>query len=144
MTFTILWASVDRSLLWHPCLVSLRLLAHCFEAMTQRPFSFTAVPHWIRAFGAWTDLNVIDFRGSNAARSLIVETEFYYKDMQGNTIPNRYKFDVLVTTYEMVSIKRPYLGLKVSLTSSSYRLQLELHCFVTCTGEQPCSTRLTD
>lgn len=64
----------------------------------------STVPHWIRAFGAWTDLNVIDFRGSNMARSLIVETEFYYKDMQGNTIPNRYKFDVLVTTYEMVRV----------------------------------------
>lgn len=62
-----------------------------------------AIPHWIRAFNAWTDLNVIDFRGSNQARNLIVETEFHYKDMQGNTIPNRYKFDVLITTYEMVS-----------------------------------------
>ncbi|KAI9278311.1 SNF2 family N-terminal domain-containing protein [Phascolomyces articulosus] len=63
----------------------------------------STVPHWIRAINAWTDLNVIDFRGSNQARSLIVETEFYYKDMQGLTIPNRYKFDVIVTTYEMAS-----------------------------------------
>ncbi|KAI9491153.1 SNF2 family N-terminal domain-containing protein [Zychaea mexicana] len=63
----------------------------------------STVPHWIRAFNAWTELNVIDFRGSNHARSLIVETEFYYKDMQGAIIPNRYKFDVLVTTYEMAS-----------------------------------------
>ncbi|KAG2220859.1 hypothetical protein INT45_010921 [Circinella minor] len=63
----------------------------------------STIQHWIRAFNAWTDLNVIDFRGSNQARSLIVETEFYYKDMQGLTIPNRYKFDGLVTTYEMAS-----------------------------------------
>ncbi|KAI8147251.1 SNF2 family N-terminal domain-containing protein [Fennellomyces sp. T-0311] len=87
---------------------SVALLNDIYHSLGIRgPFLIVAplstVPHWIRAFNAWTDLNVIDFRGSNQARNLIVETEFYYKDMQGNTIPNRYKYDVLVTTYEMAS-----------------------------------------
>ncbi|KAI9015336.1 SNF2 family N-terminal domain-containing protein [Phycomyces nitens] len=61
----------------------------------------STIPHWERAFKAWTDLNVVDYRGSVLSRNLLVETEFYYKDIQGRTIPNRYKFDVLITTYEM-------------------------------------------
>ncbi|ORZ15904.1 P-loop containing nucleoside triphosphate hydrolase protein [Absidia repens] len=61
----------------------------------------STIPHWERAFRAWTDLNVIDFRGNALSRSLLIETEFYYKDMQGKNIPHRYKFDALITTYEM-------------------------------------------
>ncbi|KAI8331392.1 P-loop containing nucleoside triphosphate hydrolase protein [Chlamydoabsidia padenii] len=61
----------------------------------------STIPHWERAFRAWTDLNAIDFRGNAFSRSLLIETEFYYKDMQGKNIPNRYKFDALITTYEM-------------------------------------------
>ncbi|KAI7865420.1 P-loop containing nucleoside triphosphate hydrolase protein, partial [Spinellus fusiger] len=61
----------------------------------------STILHWERAFKAWTDLNVVDYRGSSLSRNLIVETEFYYKDIHGCVIPNRYKFDVIVTTYEM-------------------------------------------
>ncbi|KAI8096416.1 SNF2 family N-terminal domain-containing protein [Halteromyces radiatus] len=61
----------------------------------------STIPHWERAFRAWTDLNVVDFRGNALSRNLLIETEFYYKDMQGKSIPNRFKFDVLITTYEM-------------------------------------------
>ncbi|KAG0167130.1 Chromodomain helicase DNA binding protein [Apophysomyces sp. BC1034] len=63
----------------------------------------STVPHWERAFKAWTELNVVDYRGSVLARTLFAETEFHYKDIQGRNIPNRYKFDVLITTYEMAS-----------------------------------------
>ncbi|KAF7732761.1 Chromodomain helicase DNA binding protein [Apophysomyces ossiformis] len=63
----------------------------------------STIPHWERAFKAWTELNVVDYRGSVLARTLFVETEFHYKDVQGLNIPNRYKFDVLITTYEMAS-----------------------------------------
>lgn len=58
---------------------------------------------------AWTDLNVIDYRGNTFSRDLIVETEFYYKDVQSQRIPNRYKFDVLITTYEMASAGSPHI-----------------------------------
>ncbi|KAI8883742.1 hypothetical protein K501DRAFT_86912 [Backusella circina FSU 941] len=69
----------------------------------------STIPHWTRAFSAWTDLNVIDYRGSTMARSLIMETEFHYQDMEGRPIPQKYKFDVLITTYEMASAGAPTL-----------------------------------
>ncbi|CAO0790446.1 unnamed protein product [Mucor circinelloides] len=69
----------------------------------------STIPHWERAVRAWTDLNVIDYRGSTFSRDLIVETEFYYKDVQSKPIPNRYKFDVLITTYEMASLGAPHI-----------------------------------
>lgn len=74
-----------------------------------------AIPHWERAFKAWTNLNVIDFRGSVLSRNLLVETEFYYKDVQNKPIHNRYKFDVLITTYEMVMDTLKLLTLAYSL-----------------------------
>ncbi|KAI9244805.1 SNF2 family N-terminal domain-containing protein [Sporodiniella umbellata] len=61
----------------------------------------STIPHWERAIKAWTDLNVVDYRGSALSRSLLVETEFYYKDQASSLIA--YKFDVLITTYEMAS-----------------------------------------
>lgn len=87
---------------------SVALLNDIYQNLQIRgPFLIIAplstIPHWTRAFNAWTDLNVIDFRGSTMARNLIVETEFHYQDMEGNTIPNKFKFDVLITTYEMAS-----------------------------------------
>ncbi|CAO0794785.1 unnamed protein product [Mucor circinelloides] len=87
---------------------SVALLNDIYNAIRIRgPFLIIAplstIPHWTRAFGAWTDLNVIDFRGSVTARNLIVETEFHYQDAEGNIIPNKFKFDVLITTYEMAS-----------------------------------------
>ncbi|KAL1920993.1 uncharacterized protein VTP21DRAFT_11628 [Calcarisporiella thermophila] len=62
----------------------------------------STVPHWERAFDTWTDLNVVTYRGNDTARNLIVETEFFYRDSKGAIIPGMYKFDVLITTYEMV------------------------------------------
>jgi len=38
---------------------------------------------------------------------LLVDTEFYYKDAQGQIVPGLYKFDVLITTYEMVTYLSP-------------------------------------
>ncbi|KAI8331840.1 SNF2 family N-terminal domain-containing protein [Chlamydoabsidia padenii] len=70
----------------------------------------STIPHWERAFRAWTDLNVIDYRGSNVARNLIVDTEFYYRDHDSNNIKDRWKFDVLITTYEMASSSAPLLS----------------------------------
>ncbi|KAI8091622.1 SNF2 family N-terminal domain-containing protein [Thamnidium elegans] len=84
-----------------------------YQLNVRGPFLIVAplstIPHWERAFRAWTDLNVIDYRGSVLSRSLLVETEFYYKDVQSKPIPNRFKFDVLITTYEMASVGAPHI-----------------------------------
>ena len=62
----------------------------------------STIPHWHREFEAWTDLNVVVFHGNIPSRNLIVDTEYYYKDAQGQIVPGLYKFDVLITTYEMI------------------------------------------
>ncbi|CAO3677494.1 unnamed protein product [Rhizopus stolonifer] len=78
-----------------------------YQLNVKGPFLIIAplstIPHWERAVKAWTDLNVVDYRGSTLSRNLLVETEFHYKDQQSKYVPNRYKFDVLITTYEMAS-----------------------------------------
>ena len=58
--------------------------------------------NWEREMRTWTKMNVITFHGNQPSRNLIVETEFYFKDDKGKYIPGIYKFDVLLTTYEMV------------------------------------------
>ncbi|CAO3697270.1 unnamed protein product [Rhizopus microsporus] len=84
-----------------------------YQLNVRGPFLIIAplstVPHWERAFKAWTDLNVIDYRGNTLSRNLLVETEFYFKDIQSKPIPDRYKFDVLITTYEMASAGAAHL-----------------------------------
>ncbi|KAF8984052.1 choline dehydrogenase 6 [Entomortierella lignicola] len=62
----------------------------------------STIPHWHREFEAWTEMNVVVFHGNIPSRNLIVDTEYYYKDAQGQIVPNLYKFDVLITTYEMI------------------------------------------
>jgi SNF2 family DNA or RNA helicase len=57
--------------------------------------------NWEREIRGWTGMNLVTFHGNNISRNLIVETEFYYRDEDGNAIPGIYKFDVLLTTYEM-------------------------------------------
>ncbi|KAJ1973907.1 hypothetical protein H4R35_003873, partial [Dimargaris xerosporica] len=69
----------------------------------------STVPHWEREFRNWTHLNVLVYHGSVTARNLIVETEYYYKDAEGRVIPHYYKFDVVITTYEMISAGSPHL-----------------------------------
>ncbi|KAF9945234.1 hypothetical protein BGZ70_003953, partial [Mortierella alpina] len=75
----------------------------------------STIPHWHREFEAWTDMNVVVFHGNIPSRNLIVDTEYYYKDAQGQIVPNLYKFDVLITTYEMAS--------KVSEILKTYNLE---------------------
>jgi SNF2 family DNA or RNA helicase len=57
--------------------------------------------NWEREVKAWTEMNIVVYHGKETSRNLLVETEFYYKDAHGDIIPEIFKFDVLLTTYEM-------------------------------------------
>ncbi|KAJ3367504.1 choline dehydrogenase 7 [Kappamyces sp. JEL0680] len=57
--------------------------------------------NWEREMKTWTEMNVIVYHGNQTARNLLVETEFYFRDAKGNLDPSMFKFDVLLTTYEM-------------------------------------------
>ncbi|KAH9386092.1 uncharacterized protein NEMAJ01_0988 [Nematocida major] len=53
----------------------------------------STIPHWEREFAAWTDLRVLVYHGSQAAREIMQDFEF----RTGNGL----LFDVILTTYEM-------------------------------------------
>ncbi|KAJ3102292.1 choline dehydrogenase 7 [Phlyctochytrium planicorne] len=57
--------------------------------------------NWEREIKQWTNLNVVVYHGNDVSRNLVVETEFYYRDAKNQIMPSVYKFDVLLTTYEM-------------------------------------------
>ena len=61
----------------------------------------STIGNWEREIKGWTNMNVVVYHGRDLARNLIVETEFYYRDEKGQIIPNVYKFDIILTTYEM-------------------------------------------
>ncbi|KAJ3339493.1 choline dehydrogenase 6 [Gonapodya sp. JEL0774] len=86
----------------------------------------STLPNWEREFSTWTDMNVVVFRGRETTRHLIVGTEFYYTNAQGNYVPNIYKFDVLLTTYEMATISAPQLqkiDFAVAVIDEAHRLK---------------------
>jgi SNF2 family DNA or RNA helicase len=69
------------------------------------PF-FIVVPlstlgNWERELKNWTDMNTVVFRGRETARNLIVDGEFFYRTENDAVIPGLYKFDILLTTYDM-------------------------------------------
>ncbi|KAJ3208927.1 choline dehydrogenase 7 [Entophlyctis luteolus] len=61
----------------------------------------STIGNWERELNRWSDMNVVVYHGREAARNLIVETEFYYRDSQHQIVSNIFKFDVILTTYEM-------------------------------------------
>ncbi|KAI8817172.1 SNF2 family N-terminal domain-containing protein [Fimicolochytrium jonesii] len=61
----------------------------------------STIGNWEREIKTWTNLNVVVYHGRETARNLIVETEFYYRDQNNHIITGIFKFDVILTTYEM-------------------------------------------
>ncbi|XP_077502433.1 chromodomain helicase DNA binding protein kismet isoform X3 [Amblyomma americanum] len=62
----------------------------------------STIGNWQREFETWTDLNVITYHGSSASRNMIQEYEMYYKDENGQRITDVFKFQVMITTFEIV------------------------------------------
>ncbi|KAJ3044119.1 choline dehydrogenase 7 [Rhizophlyctis rosea] len=61
----------------------------------------STIGNWEREIKTWTDMNVVVYHGRDVARNLIIDTEFFYRDQKGNIKPGIYKFDIVLTTYEM-------------------------------------------
>ncbi|XP_032220278.1 chromodomain-helicase-DNA-binding protein 8 isoform X2 [Nematostella vectensis] len=62
----------------------------------------STISNWQREFESWNDINAVVYHGSASSRHLIQEYEFYYRDEHGQPIPNIFKFQVLITTYEII------------------------------------------
>uniref|UniRef100_A0A671S5G7 Chromodomain-helicase-DNA-binding protein 8-like n=1 Tax=Sinocyclocheilus anshuiensis TaxID=1608454 RepID=A0A671S5G7_9TELE len=92
---------------------SIALLSEVFAAGIQGPFLIIAplstITNWEREFSTWTDMNAIVYHGSLASRQMIQQYEMYCKDDKGHLIPGAYKFDALITTFEMILSDCPEL-----------------------------------
>ncbi|XP_067108594.1 chromodomain-helicase-DNA-binding protein 8 isoform X1 [Osmerus mordax] len=92
---------------------SISLLSEVFGAGIQGPFLVIAplstITNWEREFTTWTDMNAIVYHGSLASRQMIQQYEMYCKDDKDHLIPGAYKFDALITTFEMVLSDCPEL-----------------------------------
>ncbi|TNN53613.1 Chromodomain-helicase-DNA-binding protein 8 [Liparis tanakae] len=92
---------------------SITLLSEEYGAGVQGPFLVIAplstITNWEREFTTWTDMNAIVYHGSLASRQMIQQYEMYFKDDKDHLIPGAYKFDALITTFEMVLSDCPEL-----------------------------------
>ena len=50
----------------------------------------------------WTDMNVVVYHGHSSARQVMRDYEWHYTSASGKPVKSCHKFNVLVTTYEMV------------------------------------------
>ncbi|XP_053293386.1 chromodomain-helicase-DNA-binding protein 8 isoform X2 [Pleuronectes platessa] len=92
---------------------SIAVLSDMYAAGIQGPFLVIAplstITNWEREFTTWTDMNAIVYHGSLASRQMIQQYEMYCKDDKDHLIPGAYKFDALITTFEMVLSDCPEL-----------------------------------
>ncbi|XP_074326394.1 protein CHROMATIN REMODELING 4-like isoform X2 [Apium graveolens] len=71
----------------------------------------STMPNWMAEFSLWApDLNVVEYHGSAKARAMIREYEWHASNPSGFSRKTvSYKFNVLLTTYEMVLVDSSYL-----------------------------------
>lgn len=85
---------------------SIAFLLEVMDAGIRGPFLVIAplstISNWQREFETWSDINVVIYHGSAYSRRMIHEYELYYRDSTGKIIPDAYKFNVIVTTYEVM------------------------------------------
>ncbi|ALC38544.1 kis [Drosophila busckii] len=93
---------------------SLTFVHSVYEYGIRGPFLVIAplstIPNWQREFEGWTDMNVVVYHGSVTSKQMIQDYEFYYKTESGKVLKEPIKFNVLITTFEM--IVTDYMDLK--------------------------------
>ncbi|XP_067933470.1 chromodomain-helicase-DNA-binding protein 8-like [Watersipora subatra] len=85
---------------------SIAFLQSIFDYGIIGPFLVIAplstIGNWIREFDTWTDLNVIVYHGSSTSRAMIQEYDMFYQDSSGKKRMDVFKFNCLITTYEVI------------------------------------------
>ena len=69
----------------------------------------STLPHWQREFEGWTDLNVVLYHGDVESRRIIRQHEWHFENTKAAE-SYLFKFNVLITTYEMVNADHFYLS----------------------------------
>ncbi|KAI8619524.1 SNF2 family N-terminal domain-containing protein [Chytriomyces sp. MP71] len=91
---------------------SISFMSYLFNSMQLYGPFLVVVPlstmgSWQHEFTRWApEMNMIVYTGDSESRAIIREHEFYVKDNKGN----RPKFNVLLTSYELILKDRDYLG----------------------------------
>lgn len=85
---------------------SLTFVHSVYEYGIRGPFLVIAplstIPNWQREFEGWTDMNVIVYHGSATSRQMLQDYEVFYKLENGKQLKEINKFNVLITTFEMI------------------------------------------
>lgn len=61
----------------------------------------STIPHWLREFEGWSDMNAVVFHGSARSRDMIRQYEWSYRDSRGKIVP-RVCFLFLSTIQQML------------------------------------------
>ena len=88
----------------------------------------STMPNWMAEFASWAPhLNVVEYHGSARSRSIIRQYEWHAGDAsQIGKLKRSYKFNVLLTTYEMVLVDAVYLrsvSWEVLIVDEGHRLK---------------------
>uniref|UniRef100_A0A672QTM5 Chromodomain helicase DNA binding protein 9 n=1 Tax=Sinocyclocheilus grahami TaxID=75366 RepID=A0A672QTM5_SINGR len=62
----------------------------------------STIANWEREFRTWMNLNVIVYHGSVVSRQMIQQYEMHFRDAQGRVIRGAYRFQAVITTFEMI------------------------------------------
>lgn len=63
----------------------------------------STMPNWMSEFALWApDINVVEYHGNTKARAVIRQYEWHASDTRRSKKTSAHKFNVLLTTYEMV------------------------------------------
>ncbi|XP_054470354.1 chromodomain-helicase-DNA-binding protein 9 isoform X6 [Anoplopoma fimbria] len=85
---------------------SITFLEEMYRVGIKGPFLIIAplstIANWEREFRTWTHLNVIVYHGSMVSRQMLQQYEMYFRDAQGRVIRGAYRFQALITTFEMI------------------------------------------
>eukprot|EP01130_Rhizamoeba_saxonica_P008025 TRINITY_DN3240_c0_g1_i2.p1 TRINITY_DN3240_c0_g1~~TRINITY_DN3240_c0_g1_i2.p1 ORF type:complete len:1296 (+),score=340.60 TRINITY_DN3240_c0_g1_i2:261-4148(+) len=90
----------------------------------------SCLDQWKREIELWTDLNAIVYHGDKASRESIIENEFHFPNLHiskdSQAIKNIYKFDVLITTYQLALRESDIIGKpfwKYMIVDEAHRLK---------------------
>ncbi|XP_051559122.1 chromodomain-helicase-DNA-binding protein 9-like isoform X1 [Myxocyprinus asiaticus] len=85
---------------------SITFLDEIYRIGIKGPFLIIAplstIANWEREFRTWTHLNVIVYHGSVVSRQMLQQYEMYFRDAQGRAIRGAYRFQAVITTFEMI------------------------------------------
>jgi SNF2 family DNA or RNA helicase len=86
----------------------------------------STLPHWQRELVGWGELNTIVYHGSADDRAMLKSIDFYNRQAKGAKDKYKYSFQVMVTSFEMITAKHsalPAVDWEVVVVDEAQRLK---------------------